>query len=173
MPRIISFVFLLGLLGGGWAEVQAHQRSIVGSWFFNVIPIAVPPEFPEAPPPFVSIFNFERGKTAVETDSSIHPGSMFSLLPPDILPAVSSSDGYGIWKRVDQHQFRCRFIKILYDEAGTHVGLLSTTLNLMVHQDGTLEGEGASDFIVGSDPNAEAFFSGPVTLTGSRLYVNH
>ena len=173
MLRIVSFVFLLALLSGGLTEVQAHHRYIVGSWFFNVTPIAVPPEFPEPPPPFISVFNFERGKTLVETDSSIHPGSTFSLLPPDILPVVSASNGYGAWKRVDPHQFRCRFLKILYDESGTQVGLISTTLDLMVHKDGTLEGEGMSDFIVGSDPSAEAFFSGPVVLTGSRLRVKH
>lgn len=171
MRTIVALALVLSLVGGWPENAEARNGTIIGSWVFDVTPQAVLPEFPVPPPPFVSIFNFELARTVVEADSSIHPGSMLTLFPPDVLPAVSASDGYGAWKRTGRNRFRCTFLKILFDLDGTQVGFIKTTLKLVLNRDGTLEGEGASDFILGPDPSADAFFTGPVTLEGTRLRV--
>lgn len=169
MGRFLAFVLILGLIGSWSGNAEALHRTIVGSWFLDVTPQPVLPEFPEPPPPFVAIFNFGLAKTVTETDSSIHPNSMVLLFPS--LPPLSASDGYGTWKRMGRNRFKCTFIKILFDDSGDQLGFFNTTLKIVVNRNGTLEGEGKSDFILGSDPDGDVFFTGPVTFEGSRLRV--
>jgi len=103
----------------------------------------------------VSILNFGVAGTLSETDTSVHPNSLVDFFPPDVFPPFTSSDGLGSWKRTGLNRFRCSFIKFLFDETGMHIGLLITTLDLVVRGDGRLEGEGESDFIRGADPDGE------------------
>ncbi len=59
----------------------------------------------------------------------------------------------------------------MFDREGAPIGILETTLDLKIKRDGTLEGEGESNFIRGTDPEGEVFFTGPVILEGARLKV--
>ncbi len=169
MPRLAAFALLLALIGGWSGGADARARTLAGSWFLDVTPQAVLPDFPVPPPPFVAIFNFGFAGTVTETDSSVNANSIVALFPPDILPPFSGSDGYGRWKRVGDSRFECFFIKMLFDETGLQIGFVNTTLDLVVNADGTLEGGGPSEFVMGSDPDGAVFFSGPVVVDGARL----
>lgn len=173
MRNFLALALAIGLLAGWSGEAAARYGTLAGSWFVEVFPQPAPPEVPEAPPPFVSILNFGVGGTLSETDTSVHPNSLVDFFPPDVFPPFTSSDGLGSWKRTGLNRLRCTFIKFLFDEAGLHIGLLITTLDLVVRHDGRLEGEGDSDFIRGADPDGEVFFTGSVILEGARLKVEH
>ena len=123
-----------------------------------------------APPPFASILNFGLAGTLVETDTSVNPNTVVDFFPPDVFPAFTASDGFGSWKRTGRDRFRCTFIKFLFDVTGVPIGLITTTLDLVVAE-GRIEGEGTSDFVYGTDPEGEVFFSGDVVLEGARLRV--
>lgn len=169
MRKVLAFALLLGLLASWSGEVQARGRTLAGSWFAEVAPQPAPPDIPVPPPPFASILNFGFAGTLVETDTSVNPNSVVGFFPPDVFPPFTASDGYGSWKRTGLHRYRCIFLKFLFDEKGMPIGIIDTTLDLKVRSDGTLEGEGESDFIRGTDPEGEVFFTGPVILEGSRL----
>ncbi len=171
MRTVLAFALVLALLGGSPGEAEARYGMPAGSWFVEVIPLPAPPEVPEPPPPFVGIINFGLAGTMVETDTNTNPNSLASIFPPDFFPPFSSSNGFGSWKWTGRNRFRCTFIKILFDEAGAQIGLVITTLDLVVTRDGRLEGEGDSDFVRGSDPEGEVFFTGSVILEGARLRV--
>lgn len=172
MRTIVALSLVLGLVAGWSGDVEARYGTIAGSWFIDVTPQAVPPDFPEPPPPFVSILNFELARTVTETDSALSPNSIVALFPADVFPPFSASDGYGAWKRTGHHRFKCTFLKILFDEEGAQIGFVRNTLSLVLRRNGTLEGKGISHFVMGSDPDGEVFFSGPVTLEGSPLTVH-
>ena len=169
MLRVIAFTLLLGLLGAWSAPAAARYGRLAGSWFTEVTPLASD-QVPEAPPPFVSILNFGLAGTLVETDTSVNPNTVVDFFPPEVFPAFTASDGYGSWKRTGFNLFRCTFIKFLFDLSGVPVGLITTTLDLVV-TGGRIAGEGTSHFIRGSDPAGEVFFSGDVVLEGARLRV--
>ncbi len=171
MRAIIAFALALGLVLGGSGAADARLGTLAGSWFAEVSPQAAPPEFPDPPPPFVSILNFGLARTVTETDGALSPNVLVALFPPDLLPPFSGSDGYGSWKRTGRNRFRCSFIKFLFDADGVQIALVTTTLDLRIRRDGTLEGEGSSDFIMGADPDGEVFFNGPVRLEARRLGV--
>jgi hypothetical protein len=59
----------------------------------------------------------------------------------------------------------------MFNEGGVPLGVINTTLDLVVKKEGRLEGEGASDFIASLDPDGEVFFTGEVILEGRRLEV--
>ncbi len=171
MRTLFAFALVLGLLGGWSGDAGARSGTLAGSWFVEVIPQPAPPDVPIPPPRFVSILNFEFAKTLVETDTSVNPNSLVDFFPPDLFPAFSTSDGYGGWKRTGRNRYRCRFLKFMFDEEGLPIGIIDTTLNLTVRRDGRLEGHGRSDFVRGTDPEGEIFFTGPVIVEGSRLRV--
>ena len=171
MRAIVAVALVLGLIGGWSGAADARIGTLAGSWFADVTPQPAPPEFPEPPPPFVSILNFGLAGTVIETDSALNPNVLVALFPPDILPPFSGSDSYGSWKRTGRNRFKCRFIRFLFDADGVQIALITTRLDLRVRRDGTLEGEGSSDFIMGSDPEGEVFFNGPVRLEASRIRV--
>ncbi len=167
MRTVLAFALLIGLLGGWPADAAARGGTLAGSWFVTVEPQPAPDV--EAPDPFQSILNFGFARTLVETDNSVSPNSVVTLFPPDVFPPFSASDGYGSWKRAGWNRYRCRFLKFLFSEAGEPVGIIDTTLDLEIKSDGTLAGGGASDFIRGTDPEGEVFFTGLVELKGARL----
>ena len=169
MSRAIAVALLLGLLGAWSGQAEARYGRLAGSWFTEVMPQASD-EVPEAPPPFASILNFGLAGTLVETDTSVNPNTVVDFFPPDVFPAFTASDGFGSWKRTGPRQFRCTFIKFLFDVTGVPAGLITTTLDLVV-ADGRIEGEGESSFVRGTDPDGEVFFSGAVVLEGARLKV--
>lgn len=169
MRALVAFAFLVGLIGGWPGAADARFGTLAGSWYADVSPQAAPPEFPDAPPPFVSIFNFGLAGTVTETDSALSPNGLVAQFPPELLPPFSASDGYGSWKRTGRNRFRCRFIKFLFDADGVQIALVTTTLDLRIARDGRFEGEGSSDFIMGSDPDGEVFFNGPVRIEARRL----
>lgn len=171
MRAIVAFALALGLIVGWSGAADARFGTLAGSWFADVVPQAAPPEFPDAPPEFVSILNFGRAGTLVETDSVLNPNALVAQFPPDLLPPFTASDGFGSWKRTGRGRFSCSFIKFLFDSDGMQIALVTTTLDLRLQRDGTLEGEGSSDFIMGSDPDGEVFFNGPVRLEASRIRV--
>ncbi len=171
MRRILAIALLLGLIGGWTGDVQARGGILAGSWFTEVTPQPVPPDIPVPPPPFVSILNFGLAGTLVETDTSVNPISVVEFFPPEDFPPFTSSDGFGSWKWTGRHRYRCTFLKFLFDRDGAPIGILETTLDLKIKRDGTLEGEGESNFIRGTDPEGEVFFTGPVILEGARLKV--
>jgi len=172
MRTIIALSLVLGLFAGWSGDVDARSRTIAGSWFIDVAPQAVLPDFPVPPPPFVSILNFELARTVTETDSALSPNSIVTIFPPNLFPPFSASDGYGVWKKAGHSRFKCTFLKILFDEEGLQIGFVKNTLTFVLSRNGTLEGEGVSSFVMGSDPEGEVFFSGPVTLEGSRLTID-
>ena len=163
------FVLVLGLMGSGMHDAKARDQSVVGSWFFNVIPQPVPSGIP-TPPPFIAVINLQRGGTVVETDSSIHPTSMVPIFPG--LPPLSAGDGLGSWRRIGRARIQSVFVKIVFDDLGNQLGIIRNTLKLGKTRRGTLEGEGISDFVLGSEPEAEPFFSGPIVLKGSKISPN-
>ncbi len=171
MRMIFAFALALGLLGGWPDGAGARPDALAGSWFVEVFPQPAPPEIPEPPPPFVSVLNFGPAGTLTETDTSVHPNSLVTLFPPDVFPPFRSSDGFGSWKWLGRNNFRCTFLKFLFDDSGTQVGIIVTTLDLAVTRDGAISGEGGSDFVRGSDPDGEVFFTGFVLLEGARLKV--
>lgn len=171
MRRMLAFAFVIVLLGGWSDGAEARFKTLAGSWMFDVMPQAAPPEFPEPPPPFVSIFNFDFAGTATETDSALNPNTVVGAFPPKLLPPFTSSDGFGSWKRLGHSRFRTTFIKLLFDTEGLPLGFVITTLDLEVAGDGSLQGEGVSDFVLGSDPDGEVIFDGPVLVQGRRLEV--
>ncbi|MGC1952647.1 MAG: hypothetical protein WA970_08770 [Gammaproteobacteria bacterium] len=167
-----AFALMLGLLGGWSGQAgETGGDTLAGSWFVDVIPQPEPPEVPEPPPPFVSILNFGLAGTVVETDTSLSNNMLLDLFPPEVSPPFTASDGYGSWKRTGLNRFRCTVIKFMFDEGGVPLGMINTTLDLVMKEDGRLEGEGASDFIEGFDPEGEVFFTGEVILEGRRLEV--
>lgn len=172
MRIALAFALILGLLGGwsGQAE-EAWDYTLTGSWFVDVIPQPTPPEVPDPPPPFVSILNFGLAGTVVETDTSVNPNRLLNFFSPEISPPFTASDGYGSWKWTGLNRYRCTFIKFMFDEGGVPLGIINTTLDLVLKEDGRLEGEGASDFIASFDPEGEVFFTGEVILEGGRLEV--
>jgi len=172
MRAIVAFALALGLIAGWSGAADARFGTLAGSWFADVSPQAAPPEFPDAPPPFASILNFGLAGTVTETDGALNPNVLVEQFPPEVLPPFSGSDGYGSWKRTGRNRFRCSFIKFLFDSDGVQIALITTTLDLRLRRDGTLEGEGSSDFIMGSDPDGEVFFNGPVRLEASRIRVS-
>jgi len=169
MPRVIAVALLLGLLGAWSGQAEARYGRLAGSWFTEVMPQASD-EVPVAPPPFVSILNFGLAGTLVETDTSVNPNSVVDFFPPEVFPAFTASDGFGSWKRTGLDRFRCTFIKFLFDVTGVPIGLITTSLDLVVAH-GRIEGEGTSDFVRGTDPAGEVFFTGDVVLEGARLRV--
>lgn len=169
MSKVIAFALVLGLLAGSPGQAEARYGRLAGSWFTEVTPQASP-EVPEAPPSFVSMLNFGISGTLVETDTSVNPNSVVDFFPPDVFPAFTASDGFGSWKRTGPDRFRCTFIKFLFDVTGVPVGLITTTLDLVV-AGGRIEGEGESSFVRGTDPGGEVFFTGAVVLEGARLKV--
>ncbi len=171
MRTIVALSLVLGLVGGWSGDAEARYGTIAGSWIIDVTPRPAEPEFPDAPPPFVSIFNFELARTVTETDGALNPNSVVAPFPPDVFPPFSASDGYGAWQRSGHNRFKCTFLKILFDKDGVQIGFVRNTLSIVLTRHGRLEGEGISSFIEGSDPDGEAFFSGPFMLEGSRLKV--
>ena len=169
MSRAIAVALLLGLLGAWSGQAEARYGRLAGSWFTEVMPQASD-EVPEAPLPFASILNFGLAGTLVETDTSVNPNTVVDFFPPEVFPAFTASDGFGSWKRMGRDRFRCTFIKFLFDVTGVPIGLITTTLDLVV-ADGWIEGEGESSFVRGTDPDGEVFFSGDVIIEGARLRV--
>lgn len=171
MRTLLAFALVLALLGGWSGDAEARGGTLAGSWFVEVIPQPAPPDVPIPPPPFASILNFGFARTVVETDTSVNPNSLVDFFPPDLFPAFTASDGYGSWKRTGRNRYRCRFLKFLFDEDGMPIGIIDTTLNLALERDGRLEGHGRSDFVRGTDPDGDVFFTGLVILEGARLRV--
>ena len=169
MSRVIALALVLGLLGAWSGQADARYGRLAGSWFAEVTPLESD-EVPVAPPPFASILNFGLAGTLVETDTSVNPNTVVDFFPPEEFPAFTASDGYGSWKRTGPNRFIGSFIKFLFDVTGMPIGLIITTLDLVVTH-GRVEGEGTSDFVRGTDPEGEVFFSGDVVLEGARLKV--
>ena len=171
MRTLLAFALVLGLIGGWSPDAEARKATLAGAWFVTVSPQAAEPEFPQAPPPFESMFDFGVSRSLTESDSGLNANALVTLFPPDVFPPFTGSDGIGSWKRTGGNRFRCTFIKFLFDEQGAQVGFVNTTLDLVVRRDGSLRGRGASDFVKGRDPRGPVFFSGPVLLKGSRIKV--
>lgn len=169
MRKMIALALSIAVMTSAAQAAAARGGSILGTWFVQVSPQAVPPDFPEAPPPFVGMFSFDFTGGLQETDSAVNPNSVISVFPPEVLPPHTGSDGLGSWRRSGYRSFRAIFVKFLFDTNGQQIALISTTLDLSLSRAGQLSGSGTSDYIMGSDPAGPVFFSGPVVIEGARL----
>jgi hypothetical protein len=150
----------------------AHDRvcevsPLVGAWTLAVTPQRNP-DVEGVPPPFTALFVFESGGTLTETDTGFHPTAAVPIFPE--LGLLSSSDGLGSWELDASNRYRGQFIKNLFNPSGQHVGYLVSRITITQHGRDRIEARTETDIVLGSDLNAEPYFSGGVSLaTGTRM----
>ena len=149
----------------------AHDKTcdtspLTGTWTFQVTP-QPHPDVEIIPPPFTALVSFEAAGTISETDTGFHPTSAVPLFPE--LGPLSASDGLGTWVPDGDNRYHGQFIKNLFGRQGQHLGYVIVRIAITLRHD-RLEAKTVSDFVRGSDLNAEPFFSGGVALvTATRL----
>lgn len=140
---------------------------LTGTWTLNVTP-QPHPDVEVVPPPFTSLVVFETGGTLTETDTALHPTAALPLFPE--FGPLSSSDGLGAWVADGGNRYHGRFVKNLFDASGQHFGYLIVRIDITLRGRNRLEAKSVSDFVRGSDLDAEPFFAGGVALvTATRL----
>ena len=160
----------VALLGANTAA--AHDKAcdtspLTGTWTLNVTP-QPHPDVEVIPPPFTSLIVFETGGTLTETDTALHPTSKLPLFPE--FGPLSSSDGLGAWVSDGGNRYHGQFVKNLFDASGQHFGYLIVRIAITLRGQNRLDARSVSDFVRGTDLDAEPFFSNGVALvTATRL----
>jgi hypothetical protein len=152
-----------------WTPATAHrdERALAGTWNLTVTP-QPNPDVAVVPPPFQAFFAFELAGTLNETDTLWNPRSAIVLLPE--LGPLSAGDGIGAWEVASGDRYRGRFIKLLVDESGEHLGYLINNFELSLRGANRLVGNTDTSIVLGTDLDAEPVFTGGLTrFTGVRL----
>src|SRR5262245_57479190 len=152
------------------ASAHPDEKALAGTWNFTVTP-QPNPDVPVVPPPFRALFAFELAGTLNETDTLWNPRSAIVLLPE--LGPLSAGDGIGAWEVAGFNAYSGRFIKLLVDVSGNHLGYLITNFEISLRGADRLVGNTDTSIVLGTDLDAEPVFTGGLTrFTGVRLGIS-
>jgi len=158
------------------ARAQAGNQSMVGTWIVTVT-ITTPP----GAPPFTDFIAFNQGGTLTAASSAFNAHTSENPhLPPPLV--VDTSDGYGVWKSIDDDSNRVAitFERFLLAGAATSQNIYGPFVPAQyvgvnaVQAEGTLQdvdhlaGRFTTQF---TNLGGQLAFSGSGTFIASRLKI--